>query len=176
MRKIYYLILLALVSFNWVSAQEKINWIDIKQALNNNQQEPRKIIVDVYTDWCGWCKVMDRTTYSDTNIVNYINKTYYAVKFNAEQKEDIVLGDKTYKFVSNGSRGYHELAAALLSGNMGYPSTVIINEKNEIIQVKQGYIKAKQFDEMINFFGGNYHITSNYNEFLKNYSSPVPEI
>ena len=67
---------------------------------------------------------MDSETYSNQVIADYVNKNFYAVKFNAEQKTDVVLNGKTYKFLASGGRGYNELAAELLGGQMGYPLTV----------------------------------------------------
>ena len=164
-----------LVCITITNAQQEIHWMTIEEAVPLLHKEPRKMIVDVYTDWCGWCKVMDRTTYSDSIIIDYVNKNYYAVKLNAEQKEDIILGDKTYKFINNGGRGYNELAAFLLNGNLGYPSTVIIDETATVIDLKQGYIKPKQFDILIKFFGGDFHKKGTFEEFNTNYISPVSE-
>ena len=154
------------------SKAQEIEWMNINDALVKLQNEPRKLLVDVYTDWCGWCKVMDKSTYSDTNIIEYINDKYYPVKLNAEQKENIIIGDKTFKFIQNGSRGYHELAAYLLNGNLGYPATVIIDENSNIIQIISGYKKAPEFDLIINFFGDNHYLSKSFADFQKNYSSP----
>src|SRR5690606_16504737 len=92
--------------------EAKLQWYSMEEAVKLNEKNPKKFFIDVYTDWCGWCKVMDQRTFSHPVIASLINKYYYPVKLNAEQKQDIVLGDKTYKFVAQGSRGYHELAAA----------------------------------------------------------------
>jgi len=73
-------------------------------------------MIDVFTDWCGWCKKMDAETFSNPEIAKYVNELNYAVKFNAEQKADITFQGKTFKYVDQGNgKGYHELAAALLS-------------------------------------------------------------
>jgi uncharacterized protein YyaL (SSP411 family) len=75
------------------------------------KKEPRKVVVDVYTEWCGWCKKMDKATFQNEVIVKYLNENYYAIKFNAEQREDIHLKGKDYEYVkSMGGKGYHELA------------------------------------------------------------------
>ncbi|MBN2764005.1 MAG: hypothetical protein JXR41_13000, partial [Bacteroidales bacterium] len=97
------------------------------------------------------------------------------VKFNAEQKEDVTVNGKTYKFIAAGSRGYHELAAALLNGNLGYPSVVFLDENANMIQPLQGFIRARQFDQIINFIGGDHYKTQKWEEFLTTYISPVKE-
>ena len=114
------------------SGEEKesvINWMTFEEAMEKNKTEPRKIFIDVYTDWCGWCKVMDKKTFSNPIIAEYMNDKYYAVKLDAEQREDIEFNGTTFKFVAQGSRGYHELAAALLNGKLSYPTVVFMVEE-----------------------------------------------
>ncbi|MBL0144624.1 MAG: DUF255 domain-containing protein [Chitinophagaceae bacterium] len=88
---------ITLSSFN-STKKEKINWLTLAEAEKAFKANPKPILIDVYTDWCGWCKVMDKDTYSKKNVINYINKNYYAVKFDAEQAASITWGDKTYNF------------------------------------------------------------------------------
>ncbi|MBN2215346.1 MAG: DUF255 domain-containing protein [Bacteroidales bacterium] len=164
----------ALLFAEIISAQE-VKWYTIEQAIELTRQEPRKLVVDVYTDWCVWCKVMDENTFNNDTIAEYLNRRYYPVKLNAEQKGDITIGDNTYKYIAQGNRGYHELAAALLNGKMGYPSVVFLDEQIRIIQPFQGYIKARQFDEIARFIGEEYYKTKTWDDFIKNYQSPIPD-
>jgi thioredoxin-related protein len=83
----------------------QIKWLTIQQAYALAQKTPKKFVVDVYTNWCGWCKVMDRQTFTEPAIVDYVNKNYYAVKLNAEQTNDITLGRQTFKYIRGGRRG-----------------------------------------------------------------------
>ncbi|WP_461148806.1 thioredoxin family protein [Spirosoma pulveris] len=134
-----------------------INWLTIQEAYVLTQKKPKKFVVDVYTDWCGWCKVMDRETFSKPAIVDYVNENYYAVRFNAEQTADVTLGKQTFKYISGGSRGVHELAAALLKNQMSYPTTVFLDEKFNLIQPIPGYLEPRTFHQIITYFGKNYH-------------------
>ncbi|MBC3784408.1 thioredoxin family protein [Spirosoma utsteinense] len=134
-----------------------IKWLTIQQAYALTQKTPKKFVVDVYTDWCGWCKVMDRKTFSEPAIVDYVNENYYAVKLNAEQTADITLGKQTFKYVSGGSRGVHELAAALMKNQMSYPTTVFLDEKFQLIQPIPGYLEPRMFHQIITYFGNNHH-------------------
>lgn len=143
----------------------KIEWLTVEQAFALNQQQPRKILIDVYTDWCGWCKVMDRQTYTDPRVVEYINKNYYAVKFNAEQRDEVKLGGQTFKFVSQGNSGVHEFAASLMQNKLSYPSTVFLDEKLQMIQPLPGYLKAREFHEIITFFGGDFYKTVGFDKY-----------
>ena len=136
---------------------EGIQWLTIEEAFAKIQQEPRKVLIDVYTDWCGWCKVMDRETFKNKAVVDYINRKYYAVKLNAEQKKAITLGDKKFEFQEEGGRGIHQLALALTNNQPSYPTTVFLDDKFNMIQPLPGYMKAKEFHQIITFFGEDYH-------------------
>jgi len=157
-----------------IHAQAPVKWYTIEEAFKLTKSEPRKILIDVYTDWCSWCKVMDSKTFSNKLIAEYINTKFYPVKFNAEQKNDVTLNGKTYKFVASGQRGYHELAAQLLNGKLGYPSVVFLDEQTRMIQPIQGYIQAKEFDEIIKFIGDEHYKNQKWEDFQAGYVSPIP--
>jgi len=172
--KLLIIVLISVINI-FTNYSQTVKWHSIVEALELNKKEPRNIIIDVYTDWCGWCKVMEKTTYNHEIIAEYLNKKFYVVKLNAEQKEDIKIGDKTYKYVPHGQRGYHELAAILLGGNMVYPSVVFLDDQGRKIHALQGYIKAKPFDEIIKYIGEGYYTTKSWEEFLAAYKSQIPE-
>src|SRR6478736_5236100 len=92
-----------------------IKWMSFEEAIEKSKTEKRKIFIDVYTDWCGWCKVMDKKTFSEAKVAKILNEEFYPVKFNAEQRGNVVFNGTTFKFVASGNNGYHELAAALLN-------------------------------------------------------------
>jgi thioredoxin-related protein len=147
------LIFITLTSFVKPSTKRQIQWISIEQAYAKSKKEPRKILIDIYTDWCGWCKVMDRETYADKKVVDYINEKYYAVKFNAEQKEEVKFGGNRY--VSKGR--VHELALALTNNKASYPTTVFLESNFDMIQPLPGYFKAKEFHEVVTYFGEDFN-------------------
>jgi thioredoxin-related protein len=149
--------------------EEGIQWMTWEEAVAASLIEPRKIVVDVYTDWCGWCKRMDAQTFSDKDIAEFINTNYYAVKFNAEQKEDIDFNGETYSFVSHGRRGYHELAAEITQGRLSYPTVVFLNEKFELIQSIPGFQGPADFEVILTYFGGNHHMRTPWNKYKASY-------
>jgi len=80
-------------------AQEKSNaikWITFQEAVKQNSISPRKIFIDLYTDWCGWCRKLDATTYTDAKIIDYLNNNYYTVRMNAEMKDTIIFDGKLF--------------------------------------------------------------------------------
>lgn len=144
-------------------------WLTWEQAMERHQKEPRKIVVDVYTEWCSWCKRMDQNTFNHPFISDYINKHYYAVKFNAERREDIIFQGKTYKYVSSGKRGYHEFAAKITQGRLSYPSVVFLDEQIEIIQSIPGYREPGEFEIILTYFARNYHLKTPWDTYQRNY-------
>lgn len=121
-----------------------IKWYTIQEAEAMTKKEKKKIFVDVYTHWCGWCKRMDATTFKDPAVVAYINENYYPVKFNAEIKEEIEFNGKKHQFVKTGRRGINTLAAEMLGGRASYPSFVLLDDTYKPISVIKGYQKPDQ--------------------------------
>ncbi len=146
----------------------EIKWMTWEEAIAASEQSPKKIFIDMYTDWCGWCKRMDATTFKDEAVVQYMNENFYAVKFDAEQKEEIVYDGHVFKFVDSGRRGYHELAAALLDGRLGYPSFVYMDEEQKRITVSPGFKESNRMLLELKFIGGDHYKNSNFSEFVKN--------
>lgn len=134
-----------------------INWLTLEQAIEKSKTEKRKIFVDVYTTWCGWCKHMDSTTFINGAVAKYLNDHYYPVKFNAEQQEDITFKDKTYRFKKSGTRGHHELAAEWLNNRLTFPTIVFLDENMTLIQPLAGYQDAVKMEAIINYFATDSH-------------------
>ena len=132
-------------------SEESIKWYTWEEAHELSKTAPKKVFIDLYTDWCGWCKKMDATTFQDPDVVKYLNENFYPVKFNAEQKEAIVFGDKTFEFTAAGRRGYHQLAFALLDGRMGYPAFVMLDETFARILISPGYKQVPQLMKELSF-------------------------
>lgn len=155
------------VSKTSAAAADEIKWYTWDEALKLAEKNPKKIFIDVYTDWCGWCKRMDQTTFKDAAVVKFMNDNFYSVKFNAEQKEEIKYKDHTFKFFPSGARGVHELAYSLLDGQLGYPAYVYLDEKQNRITISPGYKPADKFLKEIKYIGGGYYEKKTYEEFLK---------
>lgn len=153
--------------------EKKVQWMSFEEAIKKSEKEPRKIFIDIYTDWCGWCKRMDKTTFENETIAQLLNEKYYAVKLDAEQKDSIQFQGHTFKFVAQGRNGYHELAAALLNGKMSYPTVVFMNEKLELITPVPGYQQPKDLHPLLKFFGeSSKYGEEDWKAFLENYKSP----
>ena len=154
-----------------LSGQSPIKWFTWEEGIAKSKAENKKIIADLYTEWCGWCKKMDATTFHDAFIVDYINKYYVAIKFDAEQKEDIIFKGKEYKFTKGGRRGYHALAAEITNGQLRYPTIVFLDEKAEVIQAIPGFQNVEILEKILTYFAEDYHKSMPWSSYERQYKS-----
>ncbi len=169
------LVLMALLGLVMVvDAQgEGIQWMTFEEALEAQKSEPRKLVVDIYTDWCEWCIKMDQSTFKNRFIADFINKNFYPIKFDAEFREDIEYRGKVYQFVKNGQRGYHELAVELTRARLSYPTVVFLDENLEIIQALRGFQSALRFEQIMNYFANDYHKSMPWSKYKENYHTVI---
>lgn len=157
------LIVLFTITSAFVNAQ--IKWLTFEEAVEKTKIDPKPIFIDVYTDWCGWCKKMDKATFSEAKVAEMLQNDFYPVKFNAEQQESIEFNNHTFKFIASGRKGYNELAVALLDGKLSYPSVVFLNEKMERITVLAGYRGPDDFYPILQFIGSGSYKTTSFEEY-----------
>ena len=147
MKKTVVLVLLFLQT-SWLMAQDKINWYSFEEVVKLTEENPKMILIDVYTDWCGWCKKMDKDTFTEKVVVDYVNANFYAVKLNAE--------DKKKKFTFRGKE-YSEETMARTMRVSSYPNFVIMDAAMENITQLPGYREANDFvaslDKLMDTFG-----------------------
>ena len=172
MKKLFFIAVLCLGSLQ-VTAQNSINWLSFEEALEKSKENPKPILVDLYTDWCGWCKKMDATTYKNGGIIKYINDNYYAVKMDGEGKDDISFQGKTFKYVQQGRSKYHQLAAAIMKGKMSYPSTAFFDKEQKLIQTVPGYLETLRFEKILAFFNDDNYKKTSWKEFEENFKSSM---
>lgn len=161
------MIVMLTTGIQWIYAQEKVKWYSIEEAIQLTLKEPRVLVIDVYTDWCGWCKRMDATTFSDPDIVAMLNSQFYPVKLDAEGKRDIVIGDHTYKYVASGSSGYHEVAAIVTRGRLSYPTISYVDEKGRLIGASPGYKTPDQLKVYLDYYADGNYKTQSFEEFVQ---------
>ncbi len=177
MRKFFFFILLVVPAItagaqtvDTNTSPATVKWYTIEEAQALNAKAPRKIFIDMYTDWCGWCKTLDKNTFSQPDIAEYLNAYFYPVKFNAEGKNPAVFKGQTYNF--NPQYRSHELAVNIMQGRMSYPTTVYLDEQLNLITVVPGYQSPEDMRPILVFFAQNYYRTMNWESFSKQW----PEI
>ena len=149
----------------------KINWVSMEEAVAAAKNDGKKILVDLTTVWCGWCKKMDKDTYSNANVINFINTNFHAVKFDAEKTtREISINGKTYKHLPNvGRNGIHEWAATMMNGRPSYPSTAILDANSKIITNVPGYKKAGEMIMILSFLSEDAYKTTSWQAYQLSY-------
>lgn len=152
-----------------------VHWYTFSQAIELQAKNPKPIMVDIYTSWCGPCKMMSANTFGNEIIAKYLNEHFYPVKFNAETYDSVMF--KGFLFKNNNPKGtprpVHDFANSILDGKLVYPSIVFLNENIQRIQVITGYYKPSQFEPILKFFGSGKFKDSSYEDFQKNFVGEI---
>jgi thioredoxin-related protein len=128
----------------------KLEWLTLEEVTAKLQKEKRPVLIDLYTDWCGWCKVMDKRTYSNKNVSEYISSKFYPVKINAESKRTFTWNGKEYRF--NESARTNDFAIWLTGGQLSYPTTVFIPVDGDP-QPIPGFLPPNELELLVKYFG-----------------------
>lgn len=150
--------------------EEEIHWItSIDELQAKMAQSPKKVIIDMYTGWCGWCKRMDAATYTNPALIKYVNNNFYAVKFDAERKDTIHFQGKNYFFAPEyKANGF---ALELLKGSMSYPTTVFMLENFQQPTPIPGYRDVKEMEIFLTYFGDNAYRHQSFDNYSKEHVS-----
>ncbi len=154
MKKILFVLSILMASV--VSAQE-IKWMTMNEALEAQKSKPKKIFVDMYTKWCGPCKMLDRNTFSNPDVAKFINDNFYAVKFNAEGNETVNYKGKVYGNPSydpgkaNTRNSPHQFTRFM--NVRAYPTVLFIDESGNLINNVKGYRTPQQIEPFLKLFG-----------------------
>ena len=148
---------------------EEIRWLTVSDAEKQFKEQAKPYLFDFYTDWCGWCKHMDKTTYADPVVASFVNRYFYPVRVNAESADTIVFGGKVYAPVQNGNKSISSLALEMLGGKLSYPTTVFLYEPGKINMVVPGYLEVTKMQGFLVYFIENAWQSANINEFLTDF-------
>ena len=158
--------LYALTSFtnatnNPLEEGEKVHWVTIEEAQELQRKEKRPIYIDVYTTWCGPCKMMTQKTFTNKSVIDMLNSKFYAVKFDAESNTSLTFNGKTYQ-----SPGRNHSFISLLQVR-AFPTSVFIDSDLNIITSVAGYFIPKEFKPMLSYIGNDHYKSKSWEEFTK---------
>ncbi len=151
-----------------------VQWITFDEAYKNCKKNPRPIMVDVYTTWCGPCKMMSSQTFNNPAIARYINENFYAVKFDAESKDSVKFDN--YVFVStdvSNPKAPHQFAASILDNQLAYPSIVFLNNQIQRLDILKGFMDPKSFEPILNYYGSGDYQKTKWEEYQKSFVSSI---
>jgi thioredoxin-related protein len=122
--------------------------IRFEQLDSMQRSDKRHVVVFLHTSWCRYCSIMENTTFKNKEVLNLLHQNFYFVSLDIETKNDIFFRGYNFKYQPTGiNLGVHELAKELgtINGALAYPAICILNDENEIIFQREGYISAKEF-------------------------------
>ncbi len=123
-----------------------LQWDSMENIAKLDTSGSKKYLIDIYTEWCSWCKVMDKKTFSDVKVQQTLKDNFHLIKFNAETKDTVEFMGENFGWLNMGRKGANKLAVKFLEGKLSYPTLVYLNEDMETIRVSQGY---KNSDELL---------------------------
>lgn len=137
--------------------KEKITWMTFDKGIELAKKENKVLVVDFYTDWCQWCKVMDDKTYGNKEVIKYTKENVIMAKLNAET-------DEKFKF-KNAFYSGRELT--MLFGVRGFPTTVFLDANGDLITSVSGFIPADKFTMILKYMAENWYEKMKFDEFVK---------
>ena len=156
---------------------QQIEWMSLGEALKAQKINPKKIIMDVYTNWCGPCRLLDKKTFGNPDVSRYITQNFYAVKFNAEGDEEIFFYDKKYSNPNynpdrKGRNSTHDFTIFL--GIRGYPTIIFFSEEGDPIIPLTGFFNVKQIEPYLKMIKrGDYAVfkdSDDIEKYIENFS------
>jgi thioredoxin-related protein len=148
-------------------SNDKVKWLNMDEVNIKLKEENKPVLIDLYTDWCYWCKVMDKKTYNNSKVIDYINEHFYSAKVNAEGKSSVTWRDKTYNY--NSKYQINDFALYVTYGQTSFPTTVIIADENSQPIPVAGYLEPKELEPILKYFGEGAYKTMNYPQFEKTF-------
>jgi len=138
-----------------VAGKDDITWYKYDEGLKLAAKAGKPVLVDFYTNWCGWCKKMDKTTYVDPAVTSYMNSKFIAVKVNAESRDAINL--------PSGPVDGRRLARSF--GVTGYPSIWFLESDGKKINNLPGFAPPERFIHVLRYIGDGIYKSQTFKDY-----------
>lgn len=134
--------------------------LNFNEGLEKAKKENKNMLIDFYTDWCHWCKVLDEKTFSEKTVAEKLSKRFVTVRLDAESN----AGSNTFK-----GRTLNNMEMTRAFGVTGFPSLIFISPEGEVITKIPGYVPAEQFAYILDYIDQKcYQKEISLEEFMKN--------
>lgn len=158
------------------AADESFKWYTVMEAIELQKTTNKKIFIDVYTTWCGPCKMLEANTFSNSTIRGLLSEYYIPAKFNAESGDTIIFDGQTFtnpKYSPTPRQSTHPFAVYIASTNqgLGYPTMVFLDEKLQMIQPIPSYVTPDQLEPILTYFGTDAFKTTDWQTYLSTFKS-----
>lgn len=142
--------------------KSELSWVSFDEGALLAKQQNKKLLVDVYTDWCSWCKKMDSDVYSNPEVIKLMQAKFIPVKLNAESSRNLTFD----------GRALTEAQFAGAVGVTGYPTTLFLHSDAKPITSLPGYLPADRFADVLRYIGDDHYKTVSFQDFLSKSKAP----
>ncbi len=168
------------VSFVSSEESEDFKWFTVTEAIELQKTSGKKMFIDVYTTWCGPCKMLDANTFSNATIKSLLKQYYIPAKFNAESADTILFNGQTFvnkNYSPQPRKSTHEFAIYIASTDqgLGYPTMVFLDENQQMIQPIPSYVTPEQLEPILKFFGTDAYKTTDWQTYLSTFKSSISQ-
>jgi thioredoxin-related protein len=139
------------------AVKKEIKWLGLEQGLKKASDKEKPVFIDVYTNWCGFCKKMDRETFTDEGIIDYLNENFVPVKLNAESNDKMDLPSGTY----TGRQVARSFSVR------GYPTYVFLDPNGNKIYARAGYAPPQAFIYVLRYVGDGHYKSKTLDEYYR---------
>lgn len=160
-------------------ADPKIHWMTLEEAQAAAKKDGKPVFIDVYTPWCGPCRMLANNTFQDQQTADYINAHFHSVKFNAEGPDPVVYNGRTYENkaydpkLAGMRNSTHDLTLVIapVNGRVAYPTTLYMDKDGNVLAPVQGYLTPEQIEPVLVYFGEGVHAKQEFPEFHASFVS-----
>jgi thioredoxin-related protein len=140
-------------------------WKDPKTSFADSIPKKRKTLVFLWADWCNSCKVMSRTSFTDSLNAEYLKSTYNCISFNVESMDTINFKNKIFINPRSPQQAFHQFAFALTKGNFAIPSTVLLDEEMNYLDNIPSYLPPVILSQVSHYYGDNIYKTKSWTDY-----------